>query len=274
MSLLTIDDSKCKRDGICTKVCPRQLISQKTDDALPAIAPEKEVLCLACGQCVAVCPHGALNNRKAPLEDCLPLDKSLEVSWDQARQFLRSRRSIRAYKAQPLERATLQELIDNARYAPTGGNSQTVHWVVINGRDKLRQLSERTIAWMRQVVEQQSDPVLAGYYGPVVESWDTGHDSILRSAPALLIASSPGQNRNGLVDTSIALSYLELLALPLGLGTCWAGLLRGAMLNMEGMAMEMEVPEGNTWFYPMMIGYPQFKYQRLPERKKPSIVWV
>ena len=25
--------------------------------------------------------------------------------------------------------------------------------------------------------------------------------------------------------------------------------------------------------YPMMLGYPKFKYQRLPERKPPKITW-
>jgi hypothetical protein len=33
------------------------------------------------------------------------------------------------------------------------------------------------------------------------------------------------------------------------------------------------LPEGHTHFYPMMIGYPRFRYHRLPERKPPQISW-
>ena len=77
----------------------------------------------------------------------------------------------------------------------------------------------------------------------------------------------------GLVDLSIALAYLELAALPLGVGTCWAGLLRAAMMATPELVESMDLPEGHTWFYPMMIGYPKFKYHRLPERKAPVIHW-
>ncbi|MFH1984982.1 MAG: hypothetical protein ABIL58_24330 [Pseudomonadota bacterium] len=84
---------------------------------------------------------------------------------------------------------------------------------------------------------------------------------------------APKANANGLVDVSIALSYLELAALPLGVGTCWAGLLRAAMLATPELVASMGLPEGHTWFYPMMIGYPKFKYHRLPERNAPVIHW-
>ena len=75
------------------------------------------------------------------------------------------------------------------------------------------------------------------------------------------------------MDLSIALAYIELAALPLGVGTCWAGLLRAAMLANPELVAAMGLPKGHTWFYPMMIGYPQFGYYRLPERKAPRIHW-
>ena len=34
-------------------------------------------------------------------------------------------------------------------------------------------------------------------------------------------------------------------------------------------AMELS----NDYFYPMVPGYPELKYHRLPERKKPNIIW-
>ena len=50
-------------------------------------------------------------------------------------------------------------------------------------------------------------------------------------------------------------------------------MLRGAMLATPKLVESMGLPEGHTWFYPMMIGYPKFKYLRLPERKAPMIHW-
>ena len=273
MAFLTIDETKCKQDGICAAECPRGIITQNDDKSFPLIDKADEAYCMVCGHCVAVCPHGALSVAGVDIQDCPEIDKDLVLSQDQAKQFLRSRRSIRLFKDKPIAREILAQLIEIARYAPTASNAQNIQWTVIEGRDKLEPLSKETINWMNRVIETQPSAPAADYFRPIVARWATGYDGILRTAQTLIIASAPKQNANGLVDLSIALSYLELAALPLGLGTCWAGLLRGAMMATPELVKSMGLPEGHTWFYPMMIGYPKFKYFRLPERNAPVIHW-
>jgi len=273
MALLTIDETKCKKDGICAAECPRRIIVQKDENSFPQVSKADEKKCMACGHCVAVCPHGALSVTGIASEDCPRIDKDLMLSWEQAEQFLRSRRSIRWFKEKAVDRKTLEKLIRCARYAPTASNAQTLHWTVIEGRERLEPLSRETIKWMERVIETQPDSPAAGYFRPVVAGWQNGSDGILRTARTLVVASAPRENANGLVDLSIALAYLELAALPLGLGTCWAGLLRGAMLAKPELVESMGLPDGHTWFYPMMIGYPKYTYWRLPVRKTPVIHW-
>ena len=128
------------------------------------------------------------------------------------------------------------------------------------------------VDWMRKVLEK--DPQSAPPYMPVVvSSWDMGFDAVLRKAPALVVASAPKEDGNGMVDVTLALSYFELAALRLGLGTCWAGLLQGALLSSSSAREAIGLPEGHTHHYPMMVGYPKSKYYRLPERKEPKITW-
>ena len=273
MGLVTVDQTKCKQDGICAAECPVRIISLDGDEGFPSIAPTKEEYCLTCGHCVAVCPHGAMSISGVDIKDCPEIDEDLQLSWKQAEQFLRSRRSIRVYEDKAVERQTMQKLIETARYAPTASNAQNIHWLVINGRERLNELSEQTIEWMRGLIKAQPDSLAADYFTPVVARWEDGHEVILRGAPALVVASAPKDNLNGLVDCSIALSYLELAAMPLGLGTCWAGLLQAAMLYTSEMTQSMGLPDDHAWYYPMMIGYPKFKYHRLPERRQPSILW-
>lgn len=272
MGLLTIDEAKCKKDGICAAECPRRII-QLDDREIPFVSAEDEARCMVCGHCVAVCPHGALSVAGVALEDCPEIAKELKLSQEQAEQFLRSRRSIRFYKPEEVDRATIQKLIETARYAPTASNSQTIHWQVISGREKVESYSEKTIDWMREVIRDQPDIPFADYCKPVVAGWDEGYDSIMRDAPAFVVASAPQVNANGLIDVSIALSYLELAAVSHGVGTCWAGLLRAAMLAKSELLASFNLPRGHSWFYPMMIGFPKFKYHRLPERNSPPIVW-
>lgn len=274
MAILTIDKTKCKQDGICAAECPRRIITLENGNHFPRIAAADEASCMVCGHCVAVCPHGALSVTGVEVEACPEIKKELVLSWDQATQFLRSRRSIRWFKDEAVDRETLTRLIETARYAPTASNAQNLQWTVIEGREKLEPLSRQTIEWMERVVETQPASPAAGYFRRVVDGWTAGHDGILRTARTLIVPSAPKENANGLVDLSIALAYLELAALPLGVGTCWAGLLRGAMLATPALVESMGLPEGHTWFYPMMIGYPKFKYHRLPERKAPVIHWT
>jgi nitroreductase/NAD-dependent dihydropyrimidine dehydrogenase PreA subunit len=272
MGLLIVDESKCKRDGICAGECPMAIIRLKDGDGFPELVPGGEKMCLACGHCVAICPHGALSHKQVPMEECPAIEKKLAIDEKQAVQFLRSRRSIRFFKEETPDKEKLQRLIEIARYAPTGGNGQLVEWLVLTDRAKIKGLAGTAVDWMRKVLKKA--PQSAPPYMPVVvSSWDMGFDAVLRNAPALVVASAPKEANNGMVDVTLALCYFELAAPKLGLGTCWAGLLQGALLSSSLAREALGLPEGHPHYYPMMVGYPKTRYYRLPQRKAPRITW-
>ena len=271
MSLITIDPEKCKRDGICVRECPTAIIKLKDKESVPQLVKGGEAFCLRCGHCVAVCPHGALDHKDVPLEACPPIEKELALTQEQVVQFLRSRRSVRFFKDKPVEKEALQQLIELARYAPTGSNSQLVQYTVFADREKIHDLAGLTVDWMKYIQKKYPERPTAAYMPMIIAAWQMGVDSVLRSAPALIVASAPREHPNGLVDATIALTYLELAANPMGLGTCWAGLLQGAMLSWDPLKEAIGLPEGHVHHYPMMVGYAKPKYYRLPERKQPII---
>ena len=147
-----------------------------------------------------------------------------------------------------------------------------VEWLVLSDRARIREMAEMTVDWMRDVL--QKAPQSAPPYMPViVSSWDMGFDAVLRDAPVLVVASAPEANANGMVDVTLALSYFELAATTLGLGTCWAGLLEGALRSSSTAVEALGLPEGHPYHYPMMVGYPRKTYYRLPKRRTPKITW-
>jgi Fe-S-cluster-containing hydrogenase component 2 len=170
MGLLFIDETKCKKDGICVRDCPMVVIKQKDGDGFPEIVPGGEDICNSCGHCVSICPQGALSHARVPIEKSPLIEKDLEVSEDQAVQFLRSRRSIRFFEKKPVEREKLKRLIEIARYAPTGGNLQLVEWVVFTDEDKIRTIAERTVEWMRKVLAKAPASV-PPYFPLIVRPW-------------------------------------------------------------------------------------------------------
>ena len=178
-------------------------------------------------------------------------------------QFLRSRRSIRQFKDKPVEKQKIRRLIEIARYAPTASNTQLVEWLVFNDKDTVREFAKMSAEWARAMLEKDPDAAKNPYLPGIVAAWSAGYDAVLRSAPALVVASAPKTDLNGTVN----------LAPNMGLGACWAGLLKGAMLSWPPLQKVIGLPEDHTHHYPMMLGYPKAKYFRLPERKEPKITW-
>ena len=131
MSLLTVDQEKCQRDGICAEVCPVSIIEFKDKDDFPTLIDGGDKLCIRCGHCVAVCPHSAMSHAIMKPEECLSVNDDWLFGPEQIEHFLRYRRSIRNYKNKQVEREVLTKLINVARFAPSGHNFQPVKWLVI-----------------------------------------------------------------------------------------------------------------------------------------------
>lgn len=72
---------------------------------------------------------------------------------------------------------------------------------------------------------------------------------------------------------TIALTYLELAATSMGLGTCWAGYFNVAATSFPPMQEALALPPGHQAFGSMMVGCPKFSYHRLPLRNPPAISW-
>jgi len=272
MELFAVDEQTCTQDGICAKVCPVGVIEFKKGEC-PKPAIDAEELCIRCGHCVAVCPSGSLSHSAMSVEDCTSVEDGLRISPAATEQFLRSRRSIRAYKDKKVSRDELQKLIGIARYAPSGHNSQGAKWLVLGNRDELRRLSAIVVDWMRWVIINMPEMAAFMHLQRTVERWQDGENIILRNAPAVIVAHAPKDDRLAPSTCTIALSYLELAAAGRGLGTCWAGYFNAAASTFPPMVEALGLPEGHQSFGAMMVGYPAYIYRRLPERNIPEITW-
>lgn len=273
MTLFSIDSKKCKRDGTCVAECPMQIIELKDKTAVPTPVADAQKLCINCGHCVAVCPYGAFSLTTMPAHECPPIDKKKLPSFQQLDHLIRSRRSVRVYKDKPVSNKTIATLIDTARYAPTGKNTQTIHWLVINGRENTHKLAEMVIDWMRHLINKK-DPLAAAFgMKRIVLNWDKGYDGILRGAPALIIAHAPKEYRGALTDSTIALTTLELAAFANGLGTCWAGFFNIAAFIWPPLQAALDLPTGHGNFGAMMIGHAKHSFHRQPKRLEARITW-
>jgi len=272
MSLFTVDQDKCRRDGLCVAECPAKII-EIVGEGFPSPIAGAEELCINCGHCVSICPHEAFSLKTMSPKDCLPRRKELLLSPEHCEHFLRSRRSIRNYKEKRVSRDLLQKLIEIACYAPTGHNSQPVNWLVIEDSTEVRRLGGLVADWMRSLLTDNAQFALSMHMDRVVDSWDKGVDRILRSAPHLVVAHGLSTTPASQSSCFIALTYLELAAPSLGLGTCWAGYFTAAATFYPPLQKALALPQGHQTYGAMMIGYSKYTYQRMPPRNKPEITW-
>jgi len=272
MSVFAIDSDKCDSCGVCSAECPAGIILIKEPGALPYKAKGGELMCINCGHCVAVCPTGALHHERMEPEECVPISRKLLPSGAHVEHLMKSRRSIRVYKEKPVPRETLAKLIDIARYAPSGGNIQPVHWLVIEDREEIKRLGGLAVDWMRSMLQAMPGLDDQSHLGLIVSACDRGIDMIMHEAPHLIVAHAQIQFGLLQADCDIALTYLELAAYSMGLGACWNGLFYMTS-NHPTVKEALQLPEGHQCFGAMLIGYPKYKYRRIPLRKEPKVVW-
>lgn len=272
--MITIDEKKCKRDGICVAECPVHIIKMKDSTAVPVMIEGGMEQCVKCGHCVAVCPYGALKHATLDSGDFAKANKAFDLTPEQAEHFLRARHSIRTYKAKAVEQEKLVKLINIARYAPTAKNTQLVSWIVVDTPQKMAKLTGMAMEQFRKMA-QDNHPLAQKYnFSGVVAKWEKGVDGICRGAPALVIAHSLKEYGLACVDCTSALAYLDLAAPSLGLGTCWAGFFMIAVAMCKPLEQALGLPAGHAIQGAMMVGYPKYTYQLLPPRNAPNITWV
>ena len=208
MSLFMVDADLCLRDGICVAECPSYLLEMR-DGACPTPVAWAEETCINCGHCVAVCPVGALALRTMSPGQCEEVHQPILPDATQVASLLRTRRSIRSFEERPVPQDELTRLIETATYAPSGGNSQPVEWLIIHDTALVRQVAPLMLDWLRQ------NWAMPRYARTFTFAYEHDLDVVCRGAPHMVIAHTPaGAERHGL----IAITYLELAAFGAGLG--------------------------------------------------------
>jgi len=272
MDLFNVNEETCNRDGICAAVCPAGLILLEKD-GYPGPVADAEEVCIRCGHCVAVCPTGSFSHQDVPVQQCAPVREAFHLTAEQCEHFLRNRRSIRVYKKKTVPRGDIERLIEMARYAPSGHNSQCAQWLVLGDNNELGKLAGIVADWMRWMISNMPEFAASMHMARTLGRWEEGIDVILRNAPIVIVTHAEKENRLAPATCTIALTYLELAATSMGLGCCWAGYFNAATTTFPPMTEALSLPSGHQAFGSMMVGYPKFKYHRLPSRKSPQVTW-
>lgn len=250
--MILIDHARCIRCGLCARVCAAGCL-HVSDNGIDIRHEER---CMHCGQCTAVCPQAAVSLNGVDPDTLTPVGAL--PGADELTALIRSRRSIRLFREDPVPEDLLLRALDTVRWAPTGKNLENVSWLIIEGRDALRRVSDAVIDLFR------TDSRTAA----LAVAHDRGGDPIFRGAPCAVFACAAGTYDLDIVNCSIAVTTLDLMLPVLGLGGCWAGFAMRAASLSETVCEAMNVEKGLRPLAGLMIGLPAVRYRRVPSRRE------
>ena len=192
-------------------------------------------------------------------------------------ELIKSRRSTRRFRQEPLPEALLGQVIEAGRYAPSGGNSQTTRFIVIWRKETLAQLAalvEKAFAAM------ELKPDLYRSLRHSIEASKKGGYVFHYGAPLLIVTANKAGYGNAMADSACALENMMIAANALDLGSCWINQLhwltddQGVRACLEGLGLEKD----ETVTGGLILGWPDTEDglpQRAPlPRTGNPVVWV
>lgn len=173
----------------------------------------------------------------------------------EALEAILTRRSTRNYKPEPVEREKLERILDAARQAPSGGNNQTNHFLVIQNREVLKKLIGMVeAAFSRMDADENTYPSLRH----AIEVSKKGGYVFCYNAPVLIAVANRRDYGNNMADCACAIENMMVAANALDLGSCWINQLR--WLNENEALVEylrsLGMKKNERIYGAVIIGYP------------------
>lgn len=259
---LIIHEERCIQCGQCAVDCPAGVLD--LSEGLPRPLAHREKACIECQHCLAVCPTAALSIFGLNPDHSSNL---APASPEMVKNLMQGRRSVRQYLPDAVSKAVMDRLMSAVMYAPTGKNAREVRFTLVDDPQVMEEVRARTYAGIRLAAKEERLPEKLSFFIKFANSWDKGGDPIFRHAPHMLIASESAESSSVEANLFIALSYFELMATSLGLGTLWCGFGTWAVRDIAPeIARLLGIPE-NHRLYVMMFGYPAVSYARTVQRE-------
>ena len=180
-------------------------------------------------------------------------------------EAIKTRRSTRRFSDKRIEQEKLETISEAGRYAPSGGNSQTCHFIVVRNKDvlaKLAELAQSAFAKMEiteGTYKSIANSIRASQKGNYVFHYDPD---------TLIIVANQKDYGNNIADCACALENMMIAANELDLGSVWINQLK--WLNEDETLLEYErtlgLEENERIYGALAVGYADTE-DGLPFRK-------
>lgn len=169
-------------------------------------------------------------------------------------QAILTRRSIKKYKSDPVEKELIEKIVQAGTYAPTGRNLQSPIILAVTNKEIRDEL-------MRINAEILGAPV--------------GTDPFYNAPVVLVVLAEKGRSTH-VYDGALVMQNMMLSAHALGLGSCWVHRAKETFERPEGKAIleKLGIQGEYEGIGNCLIGYPDCEYPKARERKENWVYYV
>jgi nitroreductase len=170
---------------------------------------------------------------------------------------IKNRRSIRRYLEKPVDDDIIIQLLESARLAPSGDNTQPWHFIIVKSEEIRKKLVEvsNNQKWML------SAPVFIVCVADI-------RSRIPDNVEIWLNEESPQLELKQIIrDTSIAIEHIVVEANNLGLGTCWV-----AWFTQEEIRPIVNIPSDKYVVSILTLGYASESPKERPRKKIEEVI--
>ena len=188
-----------------------------------------------------------------------------------------TRRSTRKYLDQSVSQELLEKIIETGRYAPSGGNSQCNHFLVVQNKqiiDHLVKMVEKTFSKM-----EINENMYRSLQNSINLSKKGGY-VFCYNAPVLIIVANKKDYGNNQADCALALENMMLEANELDLGSCYINQLKWLNEDQEILSylQSLGMKEDERVYGSLIVGYPDTNdgkpLRKALPRKGNEVTWL
>ena len=163
-----------------------------------------------------------------------------------------TRRSVRAFRSEPIPQEVLEQILEAGTYAPTGMGRQSPIILAVTNRE----LRDRLSAMNAKIMGIEGDP----FYG----------------APVVLVVLADQQVATHVYDGTLVMGNLMLAAHALGVGSCWIHRAKEEFQSPEGKAIlkDLGIQGAYEGIGHCILGYPEGTVPQAAPRKDGYVYFV
>ena len=164
------------------------------------------------------------------------------------KELCRGCRTYRRFEQKPVPKEVLADMLENVRVASCGANAQKLEYLVVRSADLVRKM-QPLVKW-------------AAYLPREIGSPRPGEEP----TAFIVIVKKAGAGAFIDVDAGIAANTLAMTAWEQGVGSCIM-----AAIDRPAIAGLLKVPEEDTVFLALALGYPAHRSVIVPVKEDGSI---